>query len=185
MQLPASRTGRLVLCGICTALALALSLLDSAVSSVFAFLPGFRLGLANAVSLFVLYYLGMPWACLVCVVRCALASVFSGQVTAFLFSIFGGFGSLCIMFLLRGRISLIKVSISGGITHNMMQLAAAALVTATPSLAWYIPPLIGSGTLTGLLLGALCRLIFERLHLRPVFDGTKTQNKEKSRVRTA
>lgn len=165
MKLPESRTGKLIVCGVLTALALALSLIDTSISAFLAFLPGFRLGLANAVSLFVLYYMGMPWACLVTGARCMLTAVFSGQITAFLFSVLGAFGSLAVMWLLRGRVSLIKVSTLGGVTHNMMQLLAAALVTSTPSLAYYLPPLVLMGTITGFVLGILCCLVFRRLRL--------------------
>lgn len=163
MRSQADRTHRLILAAILTALALALSLIDSAVSSFLAFVPGFKLGLANVVSLFALYSMGMPWACLICAARAALGAIFAGQVTMLVFSLMGGFGSLAVMWVLKRHMSLIKVSTAGGVTHNLMQLLAAGLVTLTPSLVYYMPVLIGLGTLTGFCLGILCRLVFSRL----------------------
>lgn len=146
---------RLALAGILTALALALSLADTAVSSLLAFLPGFRLGLANIVSLVALYILGLPWALAISIARCVLTAAFSGQVTMFLFSIMGSVGSILVMALLSRHVSVLKVSMSGGVTHNLLQLAAAALVTATAGIAGYLPVLIALGTLTGFLTGYL------------------------------
>lgn len=166
MRSSVSNVRKLILAGILTAFALALSLVDTSISSLLAFIPGFKLGLANAVSIFALYYLGMPWACLIGAARCLLTAFFSGQVTMLLFSLLGAFGSLLMMWLLRWRVSLIKVSVSGGVTHNLMQLLAAGLVTATPSIVSYMPVLILLGTATGLCLGVLCELVFGRLPMQ-------------------
>lgn len=176
MRSSGSRVRTLVLAGILTALALALSLMDTFISSVLAFIPGFKLGLANAVSIFALYYLGLPWACLIAAARCLLAAFFSGQATMLLFSLLGAFGSLLAMWCARWRLSLVKVSVLGGVTHNLMQLLAAGLVTATPSIVSYMPVLIVLGTATGLGLGVLCGLVFRRLPMRmlqkrPVREG--------------
>ena len=158
-----NRIRYLVLSGILTALALALSLIDTAVSSLLAFLPGFKLGLANIVSLFALYYMGLPWALLICIVRCLLGAVFAGQITMFLFSVLGGVGSLLVMRAFRSRLSILKVSMCGGVTHNLLQLMTSALITATGSVIVYLPVLIVLGTVTGFLMGWICALVFRRL----------------------
>ena len=163
------RSRTLVLAGVLTAVALALSLIDAAVSSLLAFLPGFKLGLANTVSLYALYVLGLPWALAICVVRCVLTAVYSGQATMFLFSILGGIGSVLIMGTLRQHLSVLKVSMVGGVTHNLLQLAAAALITGTASIGSYLPVLIALGTVTGFLIGWLCA---ELLRRTASFQGT-------------
>ena len=164
MRSRADHTKMLVFAGILTALALALSLIDTAVTSLFAFLPGFRLGLANIAALYALYTLGLPWALAISIARCVLTAVFSGQATMFLFSIMGAVGSTLLMGLLRNRLSVIKVSICGGITHNLLQLLAAVWITAAPGIGNYLPVLIILGTLTGFLIGWLCTLLLRRLH---------------------
>lgn len=155
--------GMLVLSGILTAMSLALSLIDTSLSSILAFIPGTKLGLANIVSMYAIYYMGMPWAFAISAVRCFLGAVFAGQVSMFLFSILGAFGSILVMSALRGKISVIKVSTSGGVMHNMMQLAAAGMITATPSLTYYLPVLMLIGTVSGFLMGIICRSVFRRL----------------------
>lgn len=153
----------LALSGILTALALGLSLIDTALSSALAFVPGLKLGLANVVSVFALYYMGLPWALMIAGVRCLLGAVFAGQATMLLFSALGAFGSLLVMCALKQLLSLVKVSISGGITHNLMQLLAAGLVTGTPYLVYYLPVLVIFGTVTGFAMGAVCAFVFARL----------------------
>lgn len=162
MRTQADHVRRLVLAGILTALALALSLADIALSAALAFLPGFKLGLANIVGLFALYTLGLPWALAICTVRCVLTAAFSGQITMFLFSIMGGIGSTLVMAALRKHLSVLQVSMSGGVAHNLLQLAAAALITATPGIIGYLPVLIAAGTGTGFLIGWLCAQVLER-----------------------
>ena len=63
------------------------------------------------------------------------------------------------MFLLMKKLSLIKVSVTGGITHNLMQLVCAALLTATPQVSYYLPVLILMGAVCGFFMGLLLSLI--------------------------
>ncbi|MEG1473697.1 MAG: Gx transporter family protein [Christensenella sp.] len=149
-----------VLCGI----ALALSLLDGSISSLLP-LPGFKLGLANAVSLFALYYLGLSWSVLICIARSFLTAMLSGNMTMLFFSLAGGLLSIIIMYALKKHLSIIKVSVVGGIAHNLAQLSVAALLTSTPQISYYLPMLVLTGTLCGFFIGVLCSLVFTRLKL--------------------
>lgn len=158
-----NRARRLILSAILTALALGLSLIDTSLSSALAFIPGFKLGLANSVSVFALYAMGLPWALLIALCRCLLGAVFAGQMTMLLFSVLGALGSLLAMWTAMHLVSLIKVSTVGGITHNLMQLFAVGLVTSTPALLYYLPVLSALGTVTGFTLGVLCAYLFARL----------------------
>ena len=164
-----SRRGRtrtvhqLVLAAVLTALALGLSLIDTALSSVLGAIPGAKLGLANLVSLYAIYYMGLPWALAICTVRCLLGAVFAGQAMMFLFSISGALGSILVMYALKRHVSIVKVSTAGGVAHNMMQLAAAGILTATSGLLYYMPVLICLGTVSGFCLGIAAALVFRRL----------------------
>ncbi len=154
-----------VLCG----LALALSLLDGAISALLP-LPGFKLGLANVVSLFALVYLGGGYAALICIVRSLLAALLSGNLTMLFFSLAGGLVSLLIMQLFLTRLSLIKVSVLGGVTHNLMQLLCAAVLTATPQVSYYLPFLVITGAVCGFLIGVLSGLVLRRVK-HPLFHS--------------
>lgn len=162
-----NRTSKFILAAVLCGIALALSLLDGAISALLP-LPGFKLGLANVVSLFALYYLGFSWATLICIVRSLLTAILSGNMTMLVFSLTGGLVSLLVMFLLMKKLSLIKVSVTGGITHNLMQLACAALLTATPQVSYYLPVLAVMGAVCGFFMGLLCALVFSRLKRVPV-----------------
>ncbi len=155
---------RIVLAALLTGLALALSLVDTAVSAAIPFLPGFKLGIANIVTMFALYYLGFREALVINVIRCLLSALLSGFVTMLFFSIAGALLSLVVMALLMNRISRIKVSVTGGIAHNMAQAAVAAALTATPQVSYYIPFLVISGAISGFFIGLLCSLLMQRLH---------------------
>ena len=164
MALQDNKTSRFVLAAVLCGTALALSLLDGAVSSLLP-LPGFKLGLANVVSLFALYCLGLSWSLLICVVRSLLTAIFSGNMTMLFFSLAGGVVSILIMYLALKRLSIIKASVLGGISHNLMQLLAAVLLTATPQASYYLPVLVLMGTVCGFFVGVLCALVFRRVRL--------------------
>ena len=95
------KTKKLTLCGLLTALAVVLSLVErlfplDAVVPV----PGVKLGLANVVTLFALTRVSARDALAVVVCRVAVSSLLMGSVTAFLFSLFGGLLSLAAMWAL-------------------------------------------------------------------------------------
>ena len=92
-----SITQAAVLC----ALALVLSLIDSAVSAALPFVPGIKLGLAGGVTLYVLYALDAKTAFWIVLARCLLTALLSGAVTMLLFSIAGGMASLGVMILAK------------------------------------------------------------------------------------
>ena len=162
MALQDHKTSRFVLAAVLCGIALALSLLDGAVSSLLP-LPGLKLGLANVVSLFALCCLGLPWALLICLVRSLLAAMLSGNMAMLFFSLAGGLVSILIMYFALKRLSVIKASVLGGISHNLMQLACAALLTATPQVSYYLPVLVLTGTMCGVFVGVLCALVFRRI----------------------
>lgn len=163
MLLRSSALRRLVLSALLIGIALVLSLVDTAVSAAIPFLPGFKLGLANVVTLFALYYLGAREALVISVARCLLAALLSGAVTMLFFSLAGGLLSLAVMALLAGRVSVIKVSVSGGVAHNMAQAAVAVLITSTPQVSYYIPFLVVLGAVSGFFIGLLCSFLLSRI----------------------
>lgn len=162
MRLPADKTGRLALMGLLCALAIALSWADALFSAAIP-LPGFRLGLANVVVVFVLYAFGFPQAAAITLVKCLASALMSGGLTMLAFSLAGSFTSLLIMFALKKVMSVIKVSTTGGIVHNIAQTAVAAAVSATPAVFSYLPVLIAVGTASGFVMGIICKLVLRRL----------------------
>ena len=54
-------------------------------------------------------------------------------------------------------------SVLGAMAHNAGQIAAAVLITRTPSIVAYLPILLVSGILTGLFTGLCAQFLLARL----------------------
>ena len=82
-------------------------------------------------------------------------------MAAFIFSISGGMLSIIVMILLKksGRFSMLGVSVAGGTAHNIGQIAAAAVVVGTAKIAYYLPVLLITGVITGIVNGCVARII--------------------------
>ncbi len=61
------------------------------------------------------------------------------------------------------KLSVIGVSILGGVFHNIGQISVAALMMGTTRIAYYLPVLLIAGLVTGFLIGTASKLIIERL----------------------
>ena len=85
---------RIVLLSLFTAIALVLSLVDSALPPLLP-VPGVRLGLANVVTLILLFTVRPRDAFLVLILRIILSSIFAGQGMSFLYSLAGGLLCSC------------------------------------------------------------------------------------------
>ena len=157
-----SRT--VALTGLLIALALVLSYLESLVPLSFA-IPGIKLGLPNLVIVFALYRLRWPTAAAISLLRVLLVALLFGSALSLAYSAAGALLSFAVMLLLRrtGRFGCTGVSVAGAVAHNLGQIAAAALLLETSSLAWYFPVLCLSGTVAGVCIGLLSALLVKRI----------------------
>ena len=158
------KTKKAALTGILIALALILSYLESLIPMSFA-VPGVKLGLPNLVVVFALYRLRPSTAAAISLLRVALVAILFGSVLSLIYSAAGAVCSFCVMLLLRktGRFGCTGVSVAGAVTHNLAQIAAAAVLLQTGALAWYFPVLCLSGTLAGVCIGLLAALLVKRI----------------------
>ena len=127
------------------------------------FLPGMKAGLANVVTLFVLYRLSLRDAVLCSVLRILLASLLFGSVVSLAYSLAGAACSLLGMHLARKWFSPVGVSVIGGVLHNLGQLMVAICLVQTTALGWYFPLLLLFGISAGILVGVLAGLCINRL----------------------
>jgi len=159
-----TKTKKIALLGICTALSMILSYIDSQII-LYPSLPGIRLGLANTVTVFLMYRMSAFHACSVTLVRVILTSLlFYGNAVHIAYGLCGAVLSLCVMLLLK-RTKLFShtgVSIAGGVSHNVGQIACAALLTATQEILLYLPVLLVSGTLSGAGVGLVAAQVLSR-----------------------
>lgn len=160
------KTRRLALSAVLTAVALGLSYMERFIPLQWVVpLPGVKLGLANIVTLFALYFLGSRQALVILVLRCALGSMFGGGLTAFFFSVTGGVLAMGIMAWAKKIpvLSIYGVSICGAAAHNVGQIIMAALLMRSVYVGAYLPFLlvvsVGMGTVTGVAASACFRAL--------------------------
>ncbi|MBQ7277740.1 MAG: Gx transporter family protein [Clostridia bacterium] len=142
--------------GLCVALALILSYVESLLPPLVP-VPGVKAGLANVVILYVLCRRGWKAAGAVSLVRLLLSAALFTGFGPFFYSLTGAAVSLIGSALLQktGRFSPVGVSVLGGVLHNLGQVALAALVLESGYVLYYLPVLVLSGTLAGVLVGLL------------------------------
>lgn len=151
------KTKQLTKLALFTTLALILSLVESALPPL-APIPGIKLGLANVVTLILLYLAAPMDALCVLLARILLAALFSGQAMSLLYSLAGGILCFFAMWFIRrilGTKYIVLTGMVGGIFHNTGQIFVAYLITGTTGIFLYFPILLISGLLAGAFTG-LC-----------------------------
>ena len=120
---------------------------------------GVKLGLANVIVLIALYFMGAKAALGINVIRVVISALLFSGFSGFLYSIAGAGVSFIIMVLAKKIKSsgIIGVSVLGGVAHNIAQIGLAAAVLNTPGLFYYLPVLIISGVVMGVITGIAAR----------------------------
>lgn len=156
------RVRRVAYDGVFAALAFALSYVEFLIPMDFV-VPGVKIGLANIVSLFVLYRIGIVDAAAVSLVRILLAG-FLFNADTIMYGLFGATFSLLVMALLKKTdwFSVTVVSMLGAIAHNFGQILWAAIRMRTMAIAWHFLVLVVSGLIGGCAVGLLAAWILRR-----------------------
>jgi heptaprenyl diphosphate synthase len=157
-------TKQMVTMSVIIAVAMILSYVESLIP-VFIPIPGVKLGLSNIATVFALFSLGAPAAVMVSIIRVLLSCLLFGNVSTLIYSLFGAALSLLFMFLARrfNLFSTVGVSVIGGVFHNVGQIIAAIIMIENVGLAYYLPPLILSGVVTGALIGFIAGILIEKM----------------------
>lgn len=150
--------------GMFTALALIASYVESQVPFYFG-APGIKLGLANLITVVILYRGTWKDAALVSVLRILLGGFLFGNLFSILYSFAGAIVSFLVMLLLKKTkvFSLVGVSIAGGVCHNLGQIVAAVYLMENGSVMYYFPVLMIAGIVTGTLIGIGSREVLRRI----------------------
>ena len=160
------KTKKVAVMGLAIALAMILSFVESQIPS-FVAIPGVKMGLANIAVVFVLYKLGWKEAVLISLVRVFLVSLLFGNFASLFYSLAGAVLSLVGMILLKktGLFSEVAVSVAGGVLHNVGQIAMACILLETDVIRYYLPFLVLSGTLAGIVIGVLAGILVKRIRV--------------------
>jgi heptaprenyl diphosphate synthase len=156
---------KLAYLGLCTAVALILAYVEVLLPPLFTAVPGIKLGLPNIAILFVLYRYGMRYAAAVSFVRMAVVALLFGNPMTFVYSLAGAALSLLVMSLLRRLdfLSVVGVSVAGGVFHNVGQILMAMLLLGTAELGYYLIVLAITGTISGIFVGLCGALAVKRI----------------------
>ncbi len=151
--------------GVLTAAALIIFIIESWIPYPFP-IPGIKLGLANIITVYAVYRYKAYEVAAILFVRIALGSVFSGNLTAVIYSLSGGALCLLGMLLLKKVIDesrLWLASVFGAVLHNTGQIIAAVVMLQTPAILAYYPFLIVSGCLSGAFTRLCARIVVKRI----------------------
>ena len=158
-----NKTQTIALYGLMVALAFVFSYFESLIPFNNLGIPGVKLGLANLVVVVALYIMKPAQAFSIAIIRILLASMTFGNVYSLAYSLCGGILSFAVMyFAKKTKLSVIGVSMLGGICHNIGQIMVAAVVMETMNIAYYLLVLLVAGLLTGLLLGIVSKIVINR-----------------------
>lgn len=130
-------------------------------------LPGIKLGLANVITMFALFYFGLRSAITVTVLRCILGSIFYGGLLSLVLSLSGAGLALITMVILKfgyGKMfSLTGISIGGAAAHNIGQVAMAAVLMGNSYVFAYLTILLTTAVVTGFLTGTAAEGLLTKL----------------------
>lgn len=156
---------RIALFGMMIALAFTFSYLESLIPFNFV-IPGIKLGLANLVVTVAIYTMRPYEAFSIAVIRIFLAGLTFGNAYSIAYSLCGGMLSFVIMLAFeKSKLSIVGVSMLGGVCHNVGQIAVAAVIMNTINIAYFLPPLLIAGLVTGLLVGIVSKIIVNRIEI--------------------
>lgn len=161
---------RLTRLGFYLALAIVIGILESFLPDLF--LPGMKLGLANAVILLILLQSSAIEAFAVSMLRVLLVSLLRGTFLSmggwmsFAGALLSFLGMVLAYYLSKKKLSPFFLSILGALLHNVGQILVAIFYLGTSSIAYYLPFLALLSLGTGFLIGFLAN----ELKKRKIFD---------------
>lgn len=158
-------TKKIAVLGLCTAVALILAYVESMLPPLFHAVPGIKIGLPNIIIVFVLYRFGFREAAIVSLIRMLAVSFMFGNMMALVYSLAGAFLSMLVMVILKklNFLSVVGVSVAGGVFHNVGQILTAMLLLGTAELGYYLIVLAITGTISGIFVGLCGAIIVKRI----------------------
>ena len=166
---------KISLLSLMTASSIILSYVESCLPPLFSEAPGIKIGLPNIIIIWILYHLGFSCASIVSLIRIILTNLFFGNPISFIYSFAGASVSLLFMFFLKKMrfLSVIGISVAGGIFHNMAQIFVAMLMLETAAIGYYIIILAFTGTVSGIFVGLCSGFLIRRFSPNKFVKGVQ------------
>lgn len=170
------KTKQVALSGLLFALAMALSFIEGSITFP-GLLPGMKLGLANIVVMYALFFMGARQALVLDLLKALFVFLVSGATAGFL-SLCGGLLSLLVMwglYSLPHRPTWFILSVSGALAHNVGQLIGAGFILGSALSLYYAPVMLVLGLVMGAVTAVTLRAILPALGRL----GFNTENRQK------
>ncbi len=159
-----SKTHEIALSGLLFALAMALFVEGTLV--IPGLMPGMKLGLANIVVMYALFFMGGKQALMLDLLKALFVFLVSGWTAGFL-SLCGGLLSLAVMWLLYYhfpvRPTWFILSVCGALGHNVGQLLGAGVILSSAMSLYYAPVMLVFGLIMGSLTSITLRALLPAL----------------------
>lgn len=136
--------------------------------------PGAKLGLSNLITIIAIYTLeSKKESFTVLAIRILLSTMFGGNLSTLMYSIAGATFSFLIMILvkevLKEKVSIIGISVSGAVFHNIGQLVVACIIVRNIGVMLYLPILTMAGIGTGIFVGITSNYLLRHMKRLPYF----------------
>ena len=154
---------RLARLSLLTALALIIFVIELRIDIIP--IPGAKLGLANIITVYAVYKYSAKETFLIVIARVLLGSLFSGNVSALMYSITGAFFCLAGMLLVKKKVPMKYIwlsSIIGALLHNTGQMTVAVSVMRSFAVLSVYPFLIITGCIAGAFTGLCAQFLIRR-----------------------
>ncbi len=138
-------------------LAVVISIVESFFPVFSSIIPGFKIGLANVVVVFALFYFRFKEAFFIAIMKVLLVGILRTGLfsVTFFFSLTGAFLSIVAMMMFKkiDRFSIVGISLIGAIFHNLGQILFAIFFLGTPQIINYLPIVILLAIPSGVIVG--------------------------------
>ena len=169
------KTHEIALSGLLFALAMALSFIEGTLV-IPGLMPGMKLGLANIVVMYALFFMGPKQALILDLLKALFVFLVSGWTAGFL-SLCGGLLSLLVMWILYYhfpvRPTWFILSVCGALFHNIGQLLGASVILSSKMSLYYAPVML----IFGLVMGAVTSITLRAI--LPALDKIGYNTREK------
>ena len=175
---------KMVYMGLLVSMALVLSLIERMLPIPF-IAPGAKLGLANLIIVISVYTLdSYKDSFIILILRILLSAILGGSMSSLLYSISGGIFSFLVTILVKNLggkyVSVIGVSTSAAVFHNVGQLLAASIIFKNLNIFLYLPILSIAGIGTGIFIGLSANYILNHFSKTSYFN--KKLNLDKMKI---
>ncbi len=134
-------------------------------------LPGAKIGFANIFVLLAVILLGHGYGGIVLLIKVVLGSLFSGNISAMLYSLPAGicyFVIELVLFIFIDKISIVAISVVGAIVNTSVQTLIFCYISNTPAFFVYLPYLALLAVLSGFIVGFIVHLVIKHLPERAI-----------------